>query len=34
VHNDTDLVTLQRAVPELNHLRIVPPIRGDASAPT
>jgi predicted nucleic acid-binding protein len=24
VHNDTDFVTLRRAVPELNHLRIVP----------
>jgi predicted nucleic acid-binding protein len=32
VHNDTDFVTLHRAVPELNHLRIVPSIRGDAGA--
>lgn len=26
VHNDTDFLTLQRAVPELNQLRIVPSI--------
>lgn len=27
VHNDTDFVTLRRAVPELNELRVVPPSR-------
>jgi predicted nucleic acid-binding protein len=34
VHNDTDFVTLQRAVPELNQLRIVPSSRDNPSAST
>jgi predicted nucleic acid-binding protein len=34
VHNDTDFVALQRAVPELSQLRIVVPSRDDPSAST
>ncbi len=34
VHNDTDFVTLQRAVPELNQLRIVAAAPDNPSAPT
>lgn len=31
VHNDTDFLTLQRAVPELNHLRVVPSTQDDST---
>lgn len=34
VHNDTDFVTLQRAVRELNELRIVPSSRDNPSPST
>jgi predicted nucleic acid-binding protein len=33
VHNDTDFVTVQRAVPQLNQLRIVPSARDTPGAP-
>ncbi|WP_375485064.1 type II toxin-antitoxin system VapC family toxin [uncultured Mycobacterium sp.] len=32
VHNDTDFLTLHRAVPELNQLRIVPSTHSDAGS--
>ncbi len=34
VHNDTDFATLQRAVPKLNQLRIVPSSQDNPSAST
>jgi predicted nucleic acid-binding protein len=34
VHNDTDFVTIQRAVPELSQLRIAPAAQDNSSAST